>query len=387
MRTSRTLSLVLLTAALIALTSASAFAQTLVTVPCTGTPTTDGLALRTAYNGIVGNSATSPYVVRPDPCLYDLGTATLTIRNFIDLIGLGRNDTIITSQVDRLTTPNTGTITVPAGVDAELANLTIRNEDTNQGYGVRNASSNYVMEDVIVETASLTDAVALYTVGRVRGIDLVLRAQTVGEEVEVARAVALEDVAGDSVVSSTLMTASGLACTDGFGAILNGSDATLDEVNIFVSACLNATGIDISGGSRPGINNTKATATSSGNGLTVGVDVSGASNVAQVGDTRLLVSGGTAYGVRNTSSTSSVLLTNVFADAQTGLTTVGLQVSAGLATADRSSLAGSTNSLVVSAGATGNIGVSRLNGPRSITGTATCVGVYDGAYAPIPPTC
>ena len=70
--------------------------------------------------GGTGASSTSPYVVQPDPCLYDLGTSTLTVKNFVDLIGLGRNDTIITSQVDRGTSPNSGTITVPSGVDAEL---------------------------------------------------------------------------------------------------------------------------------------------------------------------------------------------------------------------------------------------------------------------------
>ena len=389
MQAHRTITLVLVTAALMTLSAAGAFAQTVVTVACSGNAVNDGIALRNAYNGIVGASATSPYVVQPDPCLYDLGTTTLTIRNFIDLIGLGRNDTIITSQVDRGTSPNSGTITVPANVDAELANLTIRNEDTAQCYAVRNASPLFVMEDVILEATCKTDAVAFNTVSRARGIDLVLRANVIGEEVAFARAAAFEDVGGSSVISTTLMTATGFACTDGFGAILDRSDATLQNVNIFVE-CLNATGIDITGDSRPRVSNSTAFVAGIASGTAAGIDVSGSRNVARIFDTRMEVdagNSGTAYGARNNSSNSSLLLTDVNASALTGGTRIGLQVSAGLATADRSTLEGKTNSLAVSSGATARIGVSKLNGSRSISGTATCVGAYDGAYVAIGTGC
>ncbi len=389
MSTRRTFTLILVTAALVILPATGAFAQTVVNVACTGNAVNDGAALRTAYNGIVGASATSPYVVQPDPCLYDLGTTTLTIRNFIDLIGLGRNDTIITSQVDRGTSPSSGTITVPAGVDAELANLTIRNEDTTDCYAVRNASALFVMEDVIAEAACLEDAVAFHTVGRARGIDLVLRAEVTGEEVPVARAAALEDVGGDSVISTTLMTASGAVCTDGFGAILDGSDATLQNVNIFVE-CGDATGIDISGTSRPHVSNLKAFAAAIGNGTATGIYVSGSNNVAKIDDARLEIDAGgngIAYGARNNSSSSSLLLANVTAIAATGGTRTGLQASAGLITADRSTFEGATNSLNVSSGATARIGVSKLNGTRSISGSATCVGAYDGLYVAIGTSC
>ena len=387
MRTRPTVVLLLLAAVLVALPAASARATTII-VGCSGTPTTDGANLLSAYNGASG-SATAPVVVQPSACLYDLGTSTLTMQSFVDLIGIGRNTTIITSQVDRTSSPNSGTITVPSGVDAEIANLTIRNEDTTACYAVRNASSDFVIQDSNLEATCGEDAVALYTVASVRGIGLVLLADASAEEADPVRAVALEDVGGDSVVSNTLMTSGGATANQVFGVILDGSDATLDDVSISAGGDVSATGFSISGGSTPAISNSKAFVTG-GNSLGAGVDVSGSSNVVLVSDTRLVIgagSGGAAYGVRNQSSSSSIQLIDLNASAGSGSTQVGVQVSNGLVNVDRSSASGGTNSLVVSSGATARVGVSKLTGSRSISGTATCVGAYDGGYTAIGTSC
>ena len=389
MRNIRFFSPALFAALLLALPS-GAFAQTEVPVPCTGVPVNDGAALIWAYNAIVGNSATSPFVVRPDPCLYDLGTNTLTIRNFIDLIGLGRNDTIITSQVDRGTNPNQGTITIPPGVDAEVKNVTIRNEGTNQGYAVRNASNLFVMSKSIVEATSLTDAVAIYTEGRLVGAELLLRAFTVGEEVIAARSVGLEDVGGSTVFSNGFMTVGGIACTQGFGVRYDNSAATLQTLNIFVD-CLSATGVAIRGGSDPNISNVIIGVEASSVGTGVGIDVQDTGTIAIVADTQVRVdASATGIGVRNTGQGSTIQMANVDARAETGATKIGLDATNGLCVVDRSTFEGSgTGGTSLNVGASGNVrvGASKLNGPRTIVGPAVCVGAYDGAYLPIPPTC
>ncbi|MCG8462202.1 MAG: hypothetical protein MI919_38450, partial [Holophagales bacterium] len=283
----RSCTLLLFAALLLALPS-GAFAQpTEIQVPCTGVPIADGTALRTAYTTIVGNTAASPFVVRPDPCLYDLGAATLTIRNFIDLIGLGRNDTIITSQVDPAVTPNNGTLTVPGGVDAEVANLTIRNDSTNnQGIALWNASNLFVTADSIYETSTLTDALAIHTTGSLRGDSLVLRALTVGEEVIAATSVGVEDVGGNSVWTNTLIIAGGPPCTSATGIVLDGSNATILTTNIIVD-CQTSTGIDIFGGSDPKISNNHINVEASGPGTALGINVSGPGVVAVVTDTNV----------------------------------------------------------------------------------------------------
>ncbi|MCG8463011.1 MAG: hypothetical protein MI919_42545 [Holophagales bacterium] len=380
---------VLLAALLFALPSAS-FAMTEVQVPCTGVPVVDGASLLAAYNAIVGNAATSPFVVRPDPCLYDLGAATLTLRDFIDLIGLGRNDTIITSQRDRAVIPNQGTITVPAGVDAEVANLTIRNTETRQGYAVRNASDLFVIADSILEVSSDTDAVALYTIATSRIDSVVMRADTVGQEVIAARSVGLEDIGGNSVVTNTLITAGGNACTEAFGIILDGSDATILTTNVIVT-CPSSTGIRISGGSKPKISNSRIQVAANGPGTSVGIDVAGFGDNALVTDTVVRANGqASSVGVRNNGAGSTLELSNVDARAEAGLAKVGLSAINGQCNVDRSTLEGvglGGNSLSVGPGGNVRVGVSKLSGPRLIGGPAVCVGAYDGAYLPIPPTC
>lgn len=371
--------------ALVATLPSAAFGQ-VVSVTCTGTPTTDGSALLSAYSGASGTSS-APVVVQPDPCVYDIGTSTLTAKNFVDLIGLGRNDTIITSQVDRGTSPSSGTITVPSSVDAEFANLTIRNTATDC-YAVRNASDLFVMDSVILEAECDDDTVALYTSGSVRVNDSVIRANAVGEEID-GRAVGIEDDGGDSVITDTLITFQGSSCTNGFGAILDDADSTLLAVNVFGASCTNSTGFEILEGSFPIISNSTASVSASVSAW--GIDLGGFFGVttfARVNDTNLTASAGsgTAYGVRVLRSAYSIALTNVNAVALTGSGRTALQVSAGLATADRCTLDG-TNSLVVSSGATSNIGASKLAGTRSISGTATCVGAYDGSYTAIGTSC
>lgn len=380
MRTDRIFVLAFLTAALIALIPAGASAQT--PVACTGVPLTDGANLRTAYNGLTG-TATSPQAVSLAPCLYDLGTTTLTLSTFVDLVGVTRNDTIITSQVDRGTNPNQGTLTIPSGADVEVNSVTIRNTAT-ECYAVRNASSEAVIADSILEAQCDEDAVALHTVGRIRGIDLVLRADVDGEEVISARPVALEDIAGDSVITDTLMISGGVACTGGFGAILDNGDAIFNNVSIDAECGQEVIGIEIKGGADPLIRNSTVVADST-NSFARGIDVlSGTANLPVVIDTEVsATASSTATGVRINVANSSIRLRNVNAEGVNATTRVGLEVAAGLATVDRSSLEGVANSVTVAVGAIANIAVSKLNGPRTVSGTVTCVGNYDGGYVAI----
>lgn len=388
MRACRVVPLLLL-AALVAFPAADADAQTRVVVSCTGVPLNDGANLLATYAAVPPASATNPYVVQAEPCLYDLGTSTLTLRSFVDLRGLGRNVTLITSSVDSVAT-GFGTLHAAVGTDVEIANLTVRNEEVDNAYAVSNLSQLFVLEDVILEATGRLDSVALYTEGRARGIDLVLRAAAVGEEVISSRAVGLEDVGGDSVITDTLVSVGsfgGPAGTDVLGIVLDGSDATLETVTVLALGGLNNTGIQISNLSQPTITNSRVRIDGN-NGLTVGVLVDGDSNVVRLNDTRILAELGdsTTYGIFS-NARSSVLLANVQSVARGGTTAIGLRAVDGLARVNRSTLEGDDNSLVVDAAATANVGVSHLIGARVITGTATCVGAYDGTFAAIGAGC
>lgn len=53
--------------------------------------------IQAAINSITNASATNPYVVKVMPGVYDLGSASLQMKEFVDLEGSGQDNTIITS--------------------------------------------------------------------------------------------------------------------------------------------------------------------------------------------------------------------------------------------------------------------------------------------------
>jgi hypothetical protein len=379
MRTRRTLAFVLAVAALVALPVLSAEAT--IIVGCTGTPATDGSNLISIYNG-----ATAPEVVQPSPCDYDLGTSTLTLQDGVDLVGLSRNTTLIRSQNN---TAGQGTLTVPSNVDVEIRNLAIETDSQN-AVAIDNSSSLLVIEDLNLTATGEENATAIFTDARMRGFDLVARADVDGEEVVSAIAIGIDDDS-DSVFSDTLVIAGGVACTAATGIVLDASDAALDEVSIFVSCGGDATGIDIAATSLPMIANSKVFATST-NGDAVGIASAGASNVIAVRDTLIDADGGVnSYGILKQGSSSSIQLTNVSAFARSASSNViGLQVSAGLANVNRSTLTGDStgaSAYVVSSGALGRFGASRLLGNRGNAGSTVCVVSYDATYTEIATNC
>ncbi|HMB53404.1 MAG TPA: hypothetical protein VKU40_08810, partial [Thermoanaerobaculia bacterium] len=224
------------------------------------------------------------------------------------------------------------------------------------------------------------------TDARMRGFDVVAVADVDGEEVISAIATGIDDDS-DSVFSDTLVIAGGAACTEATGIALDASDATLDEVSIFVACGGDATGIDVSAASLPLIANAKVFATSS-SGDAVGIGSSGTGNVISVRDTLIDADGGdNSYGILKQGSSSSIQLDNVTAVAQSASSNViGLQVSAGLANVNRSTLSG-TSAYVVDSGAFGRFGASRLLGSRGNAGNVVCVVSYNSSYVEIATNC
>jgi hypothetical protein len=62
-----------------------------------GTAQENGTALLNALNGITTASATNPYLLKVEPGIYDLGTGTLTMKQFVDVEGSGQRITTISS--------------------------------------------------------------------------------------------------------------------------------------------------------------------------------------------------------------------------------------------------------------------------------------------------
>ncbi len=71
--------------------------RNVVYVAADGTPVQNGNALKAALFAIQGNSADNGYTVFVDAGTFDLGTSTLILKPFVDLVGQGRDRTIIRS--------------------------------------------------------------------------------------------------------------------------------------------------------------------------------------------------------------------------------------------------------------------------------------------------
>ncbi|MDQ3864516.1 MAG: hypothetical protein M3317_13665 [Actinomycetota bacterium] len=95
-----------------------------VVVSPVGTDAENGTALINALAAISDASQTKKYLLYVEPGTYDLGSATLQMKEHVDIEGAGELSTLITSGVARFNVP-AGTV---LGADnAELRFLTVRN--------------------------------------------------------------------------------------------------------------------------------------------------------------------------------------------------------------------------------------------------------------------
>jgi len=125
--------------------------------------TTPATALADAVNWCGTPTSGNPCLVKIMPGIYDLGTATMNMVDYIDVEGSGETNTIITSSVDALVAG------VVNGANATLANLTVKN---TVGSGAQNAiaifnssQSFHIFHVVARTTGSALKTYAFYNTG------------------------------------------------------------------------------------------------------------------------------------------------------------------------------------------------------------------------------
>ena len=105
-------------------TAGPGFSTTVLVSP-TGTAQQNGTALLAAMSGITDASATKPYMLKLEPGTYDIGSMTLTAKDFVDIEGSGPR-TIVQSE--------SAGPTLDLGVaNVEVRGLTITNNDLASG--------------------------------------------------------------------------------------------------------------------------------------------------------------------------------------------------------------------------------------------------------------
>jgi len=80
----------------------------------------------TALNSISEASATNPYLVVIGPGVYDIGSSVLNLKEYVDIVGSGKNTTVIQGSLGGSTLDNTIALVIGAS-NTSLKNLTISN--------------------------------------------------------------------------------------------------------------------------------------------------------------------------------------------------------------------------------------------------------------------
>jgi hypothetical protein len=301
------------------------YTRTIVVHPDPDT-TKAGVELIHAIARITDNSASSPYLVKVEPGIYNLGAASLTMKPYVDLEGSGELATTVTSAV----TSGYGTI---IGADnSELRFLTVKNTGGGQqsvALYSETTSPRYTHVRAISSGSSENYGIHMSNGSAV--LNNVTAIASGGTTVA-----ALANFNGNAIVSNSSFTAS-----DASGLVM-GVRTTFGGSIKFSSSTLSATGGTIAMGLR----------SYNGNHTLANVSSSATST-------------GQSYGIYS-----------------------GQKTSAPTVLVNQSRISGQTNSVFVLGGSV-KLGASQLTGPAAVDelGMVFCAVSYTGAYGALTPGC
>jgi hypothetical protein len=311
------------------------------------TPQSNGTALLDNLLAITGG-VDNRYMIKLGPGIYDIGTRSLQMKQYVDMEGSGENMTVITGHIDSFSSG-----VVKGANNAEIRFLTVRNTG---GGSSAIAIYNYSASPRITHvTASASGGTTNYGV--------------------------FNATSSSPTMTNVTASASGGDYSRG---VFNATASTPTMTNVTASASggTNNTGVFNATSSSPTMTN--VTASASGGTDSAGVYNSNSSPTMT--NVTASASGGTTNrGVHNMDS--SLTMTNVTASGSNGTNNYGVyNEGGGTVMIDNSVVIGSTNTIV--SNVTTRVGNTKLNGgPVDNTGSLICAGVYDENYNFYPNTC
>ena len=320
-------------------------------------------ALSAVQNANPTPGPTTPYVLKIEPGVYDLGSQAFPMRSFVDVEGSGEGVTTITSTAySGGATPGTGTV---VGADnAELRFLTVANTSGNG------------------------NAVALYdslVSPRITRVTLSATASGTANGYGVWDSSSSPTL--DNVSIAVDGTAAGSATAD-VGIDASSSSPTVRDTTILVTTNnLNntGTGLFITGSSQPTLGNVTIALTGPG-GVQYGVRSPGVppSSLTTLRDVVISLAGsGGNQGIQNG---GAMTLSDTTVTAANGIVSYGFENQGTSVTIDDSRITAST-ALIISSGTT-KIGASLVSGGVAVSsGTLVCAASYNSAYAVLNSSC
>lgn len=232
-----------------------------------GTPTANGTALTNALAGITTNSSTNPWLLKVEPGIFDLGTGSLTMKDYVDLEGSGPLVTTITSAQQR-GSGNVAVINVPSGVHTELRQLTVQNTSSN-AIALAYVSSNPTFDHVNLVIPNG----AVSTMGILGNGNPTIASVTMQLTSSNNTSQGIYVVGNPVIKDITIAMQNTGAVVDSYGILLAGGNASIDRAVVTVSGAQSNFGI-YSITTTTTVTNSRFTATAgtnSGSGATDGI--------------------------------------------------------------------------------------------------------------------
>jgi hypothetical protein len=296
-----------------------------------GTATQNGTALLNALARITANNE-NRYLLKIEPGIYDIGTNSLQMKEFVDVEGSGEKTTKITAAINNSDWTPTAATVIGAN-NAELRFLTVENTSVGPNY----------------------------TIGLL-----------------------------NSSVSPSLIhvTATALGNANNMG-IYNFSGASPSLTHVIAAASGGTGNYGVYNDSWSSPTMTHLAATASGGGYNVAI-LNHNSSYTITHVTATASEGGYNVGVKNECSPSisyAVTMMNVTATASGGTTNYGVyNDNSGTVKINHSVINGTTNTVYNGSGVTTYVGNTQLDG-GAVSGTLTCIGAYDANYVALNTSC
>jgi hypothetical protein len=371
------------------------------------TPQANGTALLNNLAGISAD-ANNPYLIKLGPGIYDIGTSSLQLKQYVDVEGSGENTTIITGHIDSstsgvvrgannaeirfLTVENTGGGSISVAfwneslsLSAKITNVTASaSGGTSSTIGVNNYLSSPTMTNVTA--SALAGLGGISTFGVVNSAsDATMTNVTASASGGTSSTIGVNNVYS-SAPTMTNVTASASGGTNNYG--VNNSSTVAAMTNVAASASGGTTSTGVNNAILSSATMTNVTASASGGTNNYGVNNFSSATMTNV---TASASGGTnSTGVNNASSSTSATMTNVTASASGGTTNVGVNNGgSGTIRINHSVIKGSTHTVLNGSEATTYVGNTQLDGGPTSSGGGilTCAGVYDETYTFYASTC
>lgn len=347
-------------------------------VGCSGNALVDGATLLTALS-----SATAPGLLLLEPCLYNLGGQQLIMKTGVDIAGSGRDVTTVFSDTSASLTPST--VVAPAGIEAELRQLTVQNGGNDGGTGITIAADDFLLTQVNVEVKSGGDGFGVQTQSaspRLNEIFVRLQAER--------NAYGVRILGGGTVVTESFArveTAGGSAFA---WDVTDGADAVLERVVALVDSGSQRVAVSVSNQARAELINVRGTAFGGARARGLYVFREGFVDVKESTFTAASDTFAAAFQINNArgEATESTFVARPIALDHLGVYAVRLQRSASL-DSNQSNYDGSAFAAQNLGTGTARFGASQLIGSVLTSSAAglQCINAYNGTYTARTATC